>query len=785
MIRLTLNAQSDPEIYLFDKSTVLIGAEPSLVDLVLENPDIQPIHLKITCVKGKFFLKNTANDPFTSLNGHPFGKKLLSTGDLINLQDTTLLFEALPPLITEIKSAKSEEKSPTPPEEKSCTPSSISHLRLPFHFPFEEEVEAFNEEELLRAASAPSSSTPPAEPTENKPNATHPEPPEKKKEYPLSLKDDYLKEWDDAPPSTPPLEEDQKEASHLYQAWKWILVFIFSIISLLGFTGSVIFFTLSDKTEAQETKAAQGVADIAMALTHAQLHHLKPPNLNWADAEFLKSNLATLLPDTPSYASQIDAQGQFHCSPYSLRIYTDSHLSHFLLIAQPAPNLLNWLIPQSLIVVDSELMELRALKDVRGLNRLLAHTDPLDGPNGKEITSLIKQEELINLTTLAAESGNQDFAPPKNLQWLRPGAENLIYNVPRYYRLGYHVVQQSLTLYTTKGSSHDVTTLQHETERLFSTLKQLVLYSDQGKKSAIIARQGLMLFAPPDKLLFGYLLFNAQGKIHQVYLLKEDEEPTLPPSTEGVVKEKELIALNSPTTTAIRQVEENKPGSLEIDTNHPIYIHLQSLMTARDNELRPLTLSLTQLIDRDLTVPRAQFQSEFQSLFHNYLMANIKHKQAIKKALDTLYHQYEDLSINQFISFIETLSLDQLIYQEEQSLTIVDENCRQNMKLLLTYIENAKSLSELDNLVDMASLWLNFDYMRDPQELIKYQNLLRNKMLEQLQSYLLSEKKYPLLRNDDKEILENILSQERLIKPEEKEFFLAEFDEILNANLIH
>ncbi len=147
-----------------------------------------------------------------------------------------------------------------------------------------------------------------------------------------------------------------------------------------------------------------------MALVHAQLNHLKPHNHNWFDVDFLKNNLKAILPDSSSYASQIDAQGQFNCCPYTLRTYTNCDLSHFLLIAQPGPNLLNWLIPQSLIIVDSSLMELRVLKDAKSLNRLLANSDPLDGMSGKEITSLIKQGSLIRLTTLASESGHLDFA---------------------------------------------------------------------------------------------------------------------------------------------------------------------------------------------------------------------------------------------------------------------------------------------------------------------------------------------------------------------------------------
>lgn len=576
----------------------------------------------------------------------------------------------------------------------------------------------------------------------------------------------------------PALSGYLKEPSHLYQAWKWILLFIFSLFAISGIIGTIIYFTVSDKTEAQETKAAQGVADVAMALTHAQLNHLKPHNHNWSDVDFLKSNLQAILPDISSYASQIDAQGQFKCCPYSLRIYTSTDLSHFLLIAQPAPSLLNWLIPQSLIVVDSHLMELRILKDVRGLNRLLANSDPLDGLNGKEITSLIKQEGLIRLSTLAMDSGNIDFAPPKNLAWMRPGAENLIYNAPRYYRLGHDVIEIAMNLSTLKGSSQEVKTLKQEVGNL-SWLNHFTLYSEQGKKSAILARQGLMLFAPSNKLLFGYLLFNAQGKIYQVHLLKEEEEGK-EPSLAYAAKESDLVAFQN--SIEVKNKEDTSKKNLEdsaVDTNHPIYIQLQSLLIARENELKPLAFDLANFINQELQVPQAQFQVEFQNLTHAYLMANAKHKQVIKETLDVLYHQYEDMSIHQFLTFINALNLGQLIQQEDHSLSVIDENCQQNMELLFTYIESSKSLVELDNLIHIANTWLSFDYIKDPNELMRYQNILRNQLLEQLEKYLLSQKKSSFVKPDDKEILQHILNQERLIKLEERDFFLEEFDKMI------
>lgn len=791
MIRLTLNALSEPEFHLFNKSPILLGSDPSMVDLVLPGTDIQAIHLKIVEHNGFLVISNEANDPFASVNGHPFGKKLLNSGDIIMVLHTTLLFENLlappshegegmqentTPLLAEIKNNKQEACA----QQSAQFRSRDEGLFPSFTLPFENEVERLNADELGHGSLdhylkelEPVQETP--QPSPIKPQMTETPPVERKKA--TSLKDDYLRDLEDDHAAT--IEPTEvKDHGHLYRAWKWIFLFILSAAVITGITGTITYFTVSDKTEAQETKAAQGVADLAIALTHAKLSYSKPQNQNWSDVEFLKSNLQAILPDTRSYASQIDAQGQFNCCPYTLRIYTSTDLSHFLLIAQPAPNLLYWLIPQSMIVVDSHLMELRTLRDVRTFNRLLANPDPLDGSNGKEITNLIKQGGLISLSTLAADSGNIDFTPPKNLAWILPGAENFLYNAPRYYRLGQSIVHQAINLSTEKGSSHEIAALKQNVDN-FASLNHLILYSDQGKKSAALTQKSIKTFAPSNRLLFGYLLFNAKGKIHQVHLLEAEEEEAESLIGQGSKDtDNSLIAFQPVPEPSTREDPAIKtPENPLVDRDHPLFIQLQTLVTARENELKPLIAALATLINQELASPRAQFQVEYQNLSHTYLMANAKHKRILKENLESLFEKYENIPINQFLAYAQDLHLEHLIQYEEHALAVLDENCQQNMEALLTHIENSKSIAELNNIVHIATSWLNFDYIKDPHELMKYQNLLRNQLLEQLEKCLLTQKTNLIVKEEDKEILLDILNQERLVKPEERDFFLKEFEE--------
>ncbi len=755
MIRLTIHAKIDPEIYLFNKPVVLLGNDSEQVDLKIEEEEIQGIHLEILVQNGMYVLVNLTKDPFVTVNGHSFGKKLLNSGDVILVHETPILFEKIE--ADQTNAFQDNEENPS--KEPFLQESSTSIISFPL--PFEGEVDPLPDEEL----SFPAISQLVAETKEKEEKGRSPS------AIPNETKDDDPPELDNKENYLVAIEQ----GSHLYQAWKWILAITFSLIIALGTTGFAVYLTVSDTSEAEETKVAQAVADIGVALTYAQLNEIKPFNQNWSDIEFLKANLQAVLPDTMSYASQIDAQGQLHCCPYSLRIYTNSSLSRFLLIAQPPPSILYWIIPQSIIALDSEGMELHTLTDVRGINRLLANPDPLDGVNGREIATLIKQSPAIYLSTLAVDLDQPDFAPPKNLALIQPGAENFIYNSPRYYRLGQHIARKIIRLSTTKGSSQDVAWLKKNVKNL-EMLHHPVLYAEQGKKGALLMQQGLMLFAPSNKFLFGYLLFNEQGKIHQAQILKEEEfkEHLLPVSKEG-----EMIAFQTPNEEKeeenFREIKRKKDAK-EVDRNHPIYIQLQSQTIARENELKPLMAAMSALIQQEFRYPKSRFQFEFQELAHVYLMANHKHKKAMRMTLESLYKQYENIPTHEFFQFIEELHLDQLIQNQQATLALIDENCLHNIELLIQEMKNCTSLTALDSLVHTAMSWLHFDFFPDPADLIKYQNLLRNELLHQLEEFLLTDKKNFKIKSEKREMLERILSQERLIKPEEKEFFMEEFE---------
>lgn len=754
MIRLTLTIHTQPsqsEIHLFDKATLLMGNDSSLVDLDLGTASSYPIHFKIVCKDNSTEIINEANDPFATLNQNPFGKAIIHSGDTLNTEGFSLLFEEI-----HTQSAHSLPQN----SDKEVSPHSTQQAKplvSRFTLPFEGEIVPFSEEEW-------------------KTFQTNPLFLDKNLSIELnrksSLKDDYLKSLDDE--SSQEINKpvfDNKEPSHLIQAWKWILLFIFSLFALFGAVGTVIYYSMSDKAEAQETKALQGTADIAMALTYAHINQIKPNNHNLSDSEFLKTNLQALLfPTTPSYALSIDSQGQFNSFPYTLRIYTSSDLSHFVLITQPAPSLLNWLFPPSLIAVDSHLMELHAIKDVGTLNRLLDNPDPLEGNNGQELTELIEEGKLITLESLAIDSGTDSFAPPDAISLIYPQAANRLCNAPRYYKMGQHVLSHAIDLCLSKNSCQSLNDLNQKIEHC-AHLTPWIIYSDQGEEEALMARRGLNIFSPHEGFLFGYLLFDAHtSRIKSACLLPQECD-------ENGTHDHAEIAMEEIPNEEKKEAEELKTPDDPPYQNHPIYIHLHEHLSLREKELSPLVQCLTKLIEDNLSAPLPSFESEFEPLAKDLLMMHRKHDELLNKQLDFLYKQYPNTSPEELTEILNVLNihlLQKVVFNPQES------DLNHEIELLLKTLDQTQSMIDLNTLVEKLDEKLTPDYMEDLSHTLKYQETLRNILLDKLEKFLEDPHTHLSFTFEEKEALMNILAHEKFIMEDEKEFFKERVDQINN-----
>lgn len=525
MIRLILTSKEAPKTYTFEKPLISIGrpsAEIEQLDLILPGGGASGIQVLIEEVKGHFIAFNKSNHPLTTLNEMPFGKKRVKNGDLIEIEESLFIFEgypsklllpeANPPLEMPPQTSFLSEKSHM--QQKNADDELESLLR---------EVEALEVEAESDQASCQAVDVPQTNPLPLPVETTVTAPSEESSSaYGVEEIDKQLTEQRDKPKKH--LLEAAQTASESPFRYRAFFSLIMGIIFLLSTVAIISYTIIKERSEEEEVKAAAAVADVAMALNFAQINHAKPQNQNWSDPEFLKNNLTAILAAEFKPLSIVNPHGRFHNSPYMLRIYTGRNLSHFLVIAQPSPSLMQWLVPKSTIIVDSQSMQLRKTDNLKTLNHLLINAT-LDDSNSADIANLLLQAELIPLSLLKKYYGNIGFTTPKALASIRPGAENFIYNATRYYHLGESLIKKAISLYESHDDHADVPLLLQEINE-FMKFPDIVLYTSEGLQTALLGQKAIATFLPKYKLLFGYLQpHSKQGLLLIDQAGEEAEEP--------------------------------------------------------------------------------------------------------------------------------------------------------------------------------------------------------------------------------------------------------------------
>lgn len=772
MITLTINPDKHSRIYHFDQPNVSIGAE---ADLALPGEQLQGIHVKITRQQDSFVITNVANDPFVTLNDFPFGKKILANHDLLQIGKTKVCIEIgvtaashskakefvvndLDALFLEVeKLDASETEKPNTSElakleapqsselmdkldASATTPTQVEIPDLLLHEIFEAPIERSLEKEDSFQ--------------EKEPDQTFAEQESKDEEIPaLSL---------------------SKPATKSQNNWRAFFAACIAMIIVITITATVVYFRVNTRSEKEKIIAAEGVSDVAMALAYAQINHIRPQQQNWFDPDFIKNNLASVLsPGYPSFAN-IDNQGQFRNCPYILRIYTSSDLLQFLVIAQPEPSLLQWLVPKATIVVDSTDMEMRNIEDVKPLNRLLVNPNTLDGTNALEISQLVKQGARISLSALGAKKG---FTPPKALALIRPGTENLVYNAPRYFHFGETLLKKAVSLLQSVGNSHEITRLQEQLTAL-ARFPDLVLYSSQGMQKALQAQKALAILVPSNKFLIAYLNFTTEGTIVGSHLLFD--------STSEDLNFPSLISLNDGNNQE-KLIDTNEAGLLfsegsnEETVRHPLLLQLTLLAHDRQQALKNISNEMVTLLESRNAGIANDFSLRFDPLLSQYMQIDQFYQIKVADGLEELYREYADMPLSQFVSLVKTAGLEVLARESLALRAEVQGSIITSEEILaqIQKIQKAKSFDQLDNAVTEAAEMLNLKHFPDPEKLISYQNEMRTQALQLLSRFMLSSHaKLPssAFNKENRSILANILKKAWVIDPEEANFYLNEFE---------
>lgn len=775
MIRLTIQTESETKTVAFDKPIVVIGSGSSEeIDLSLPDENLQNIHVKILEQNGKYSVLNVVNDPFVTLNSLPFGKKTLINQDVIQIGQTLVRFEGA------IRSAASQTVvSQTRIHE--ALERTIASARAEDVLADDEIDELIREVENL-SAQEETNSTPEDIPLNPEPIPKAPE------QEPVHPEDSYVYEIDDE--STVDYSTlETKEAQHQEpkRNWNFLLIVIIAILTMCVIGLIAAYITISERSEVEKMTAAEGVADVAMALTYADVHHIKPQKQNWSDPKFIKNNLSSILsPEYPSFAN-IDNQGQFTNCKYILRVYTSTDLSQFLVIAQPAPSLLQWLIPKTSIIVDSNAMEIRNIDDLKAINRLLLEANTLDGANGLEISELVKQGTLIPLKSLATKRENPGFAPPKALALIKPGAENLIYNAPRYYHFGESILMRATNLMQVVGNSYEVARLKQELKEL-SNFQDMVLYTSEGMQKALQAQKALATLAPHNELLTAYLNFDAEGVLINSHLLLNDDYPlsivsttsesTGVPIADNHSDHNVTAMVNAPTVPALKF-----DGG--IDHNHPLYLQLMVLVKTRQQALKPINEQIVDLLNTQTDLDTIGFGERLSVLLKQYKSVDKQQREKITEGLKALYTDSGNMPLAQFAGYVTAAGLDHVAnsalanHAKATGTIVTPEQIKEQMQK----IQEANTFSSLEKDVRETAEMLSLSRLPNAEKLILLQNEMKIVTLQRLRTFILSPSS-PLKDSDFEEanraLLSRILETAWVSDHDEYEYYMHEFEMRMN-----
>ena len=838
MIKLTVNPNTHPIAHAFEKSKIVIGSgQFASVDLSLPNETLQPVHVIIEELDGYYTAKNQANDPFVTINGLSFGKRKLQNLDILQIGQTTILFETTQHALETSHHAELEEVLAAKIQSKVSSRVPFPHVDAFQDLEYEKEMKELDDfarsmgvDESLQDSNLDNLAVDELinqiEELEQKPAKQNvpppPSPAQYQQEIPFttkhnkgSLKDYYLSDLDDEQGQKKSKTKNAFRPSLPIYRWNWKLIgsIAGTSLAILLIIAGLIYLNMSGKHDEEEIRAAQGVADVAMALTSAHIHPIQLQNQNWADPDFIRNNLTAVLASQYNPAFTVDSHGQLGVGSYLIRIYTSSNLSQFLVIAQPAPSLLQWFLPKASLLVDSDHMELRKVNDLKVLNRLLLNPQTLDSTNTAEISRLVLQGELFPLSHLYVKSEKQGFNPPKVLASIRPGAENLVYNAPRYYRFGEDFMKEALAITGKPSNSfHDhidnVELLQVELQRL-AKFPNLVLYSSHGLQWAIQAQRALNTFVPHNKLLVAYLKFSSKGSILSSHLLMDEGAHDV--AVGPAIYSQPLPASAAPPTGSY--LRPTSAARSNIDMDHPIYVELCSVKDQQEQALkefendiqgllntpnRPAIIAFIERMETMLkkgqknyihdeeklakTITTYQFLDLLKNTMKKYDDSQRKNEDAMIQALVKLYMDNSDVPLSDFLEYIKAAGLDDFVkdhlalYEQSHAATGLPQK---HIEDLIQNINKATNLAELNDLVDTLSKTLNLERFPNSAKLITYQNDTRGRVLEKLNEFLFSsDKGLPKeeFKEENRGVLAHIMKSSWVTDPDEFDYFINEFE---------
>lgn len=406
------------------------------------------------------------------------------------------------------------------------------------------------------------------------------------------------------------------------------------------------------------------------------------------------------------------------------------------------------------------------------------------------------------LSSLSIKKDNQGFATPTALGFIRPGAENRIYNAPRYYYFGETILEKAVSLAETQTNSHEVALFKQQLEP-FSKYSDIVLYSTQGMQLAMHAQKALSTFAPKEKFLIAYLVFNTKGLVSSSHLLMDEENSqtafsigsgnvreeilekkmikTLAYALESVQKAKETATMDFRDAKTIQLAD-------GLDSEHPLYLQLKALSNVRQQALQQISADIQALLARENHTLVDHFKKDFDRLASHYEERDKVEQVKIINEIGTLYQEYSNLTVSEFMGYIKAADLEPFFqgYLHSQKLAADGPSLSDNIiESYLYQIRHSQRLEELALNVNRTAEIMTLKKIPAPDKLVAYQKKMRAEVLDSLKKLLFSTNS-PLPNNfftlENRMRLSEILKSSWISNQDEYDYYMKEYD-ILSGNV--
>lgn len=582
--------------------------------------------------------------------------------------------------------------------------------------------------------------------------------------------------------------EEEAEEEKRQVPWGRYLTQIAAVF-LVGmlFSGVFTWFYYKNQSEKNELAAMRGVADIAMAVTYAQVYNVQPYHNNWKDPDFIDGCLNAVLSSKYRAASPIAQGGQLKDNIYQIEVIASHGVEDFLIVAIPRKGMQQMMAPCPLIVLSSRTMDIRKSKAIEPWVQAMKEGDLIDKAFVETLQDLADREVSLRLASLNAGDYSQGFAVLKKISYYWPEGENKVYNAPRYFQLTEPIISKIIE-YSERGLSAQEKSVLEEKVSALNRRGDVICYTSYGEEVAGKAAEALASFPANQTLLVAAVELEKDTKMIQSAKALDEEKHagyyqklTIAASKSVIKGKQENIAAND-FKTGKKTV---------IDPNDPLFVTLNELFSQRRDALKGLGDQLIDLIQQHNKNDLPNFEEKQKELTKKYEAVSEQFHKKIGSCLKNLYTDYVkngDLDKQKrFFATVRAVELERFLPEELKNLEGAEDKSAdvkiglEDFKTLLDQIKHASTLGQLNVAVQRAREAMNSADVDSSQQL-SYRQDFKAQVLKRVGDFLLSPDfalPKETFQQQDKAILADILNEVEISDSAEKDFYLGEFDHLM------